>query len=162
MSTNILKALATTWKAESDKGDELCKIPVYQDALAHYMNAMIAAELLMEHNEFAWSNGVPVPEWYYVSCMHLASVFVELKQMNEASTYLLYSSYKIKQLASLPTKVYELRNAAETFSKRAFNMYLHFSEITGKKMPPDITYDEALFQIEKLKLLFDNAERNKN
>ena len=67
MSINVLKELVTTWKAETEKGDELCKIHVYQDALAHYMNAMIAAELLIEHNEFAWGNGVPVPEWYYVS-----------------------------------------------------------------------------------------------
>jgi hypothetical protein len=162
MSISVLKELVITWKAETEKGDELCKIPVYQDAVAHYMNAMIAAELLIEHNEFAWGNGVPVPEWYYVSCLHLASVFVELKQMNEASTYLLYGSYKIKQLASLPTKEYELRDAAEVFSKRAFNVYLNFFKITGKKMPPDITSDETFFQVEKLKLLFDNAEWNKN
>lgn len=162
MSISLLKQLAATWKHETEKGDDLCKISVHKDALSHYMNAMIAAELLMEHNEFAWSNGVPVPEWYYVSCIHLAGVFVELKQMNEASTYLLYGSYKIKQLASLPTKVYELRNTAEKFSKRAFNVYVNFSELAGKKMPPDITNDDTFFQVEKLKMLFDNAERNKN
>ena len=162
MSISVLRELANTWKGETDKGDQFCKIPVFQDALAHYMNAMIAAELLLEHNEFAWDNGIPVPEWYYVSCLHLASVFIELKQVNEASTYLLYGSYKIKQLASLSKKESELHNAAKVFSKRAFNVYLNFSKIKGETMPPNITSDDTFFQIEKLKLLFDNAERNKN
>ena len=29
MSISVLKELVTTWKAETEKGDELCKIPVY-------------------------------------------------------------------------------------------------------------------------------------
>ncbi len=93
MSISTLKQLATTWKAETEKGDELCKNLVYQDALAHYMNAMIAAELIIEDYEFVWGNGVPVPEWYYVSCLHLAGVFVELKQVKEASSVLIDIKY---------------------------------------------------------------------
>jgi hypothetical protein len=161
MSISTLNHLTETWKSETAKGNELLNASYYNKALPHYMEAMMAAELLLRNNKYVWKQGVAIPKWYYLSCTNIAKTYKALHDNNNAADYFLYGTFKIKQLADTAFSK-NLKQTATIYCKKVMQEFINFSKEIGQPIPIDLTKNETFFQIEKMKALFDNAENNKN
>jgi hypothetical protein len=126
------------------------------------MNAMMASELLLGNIVTTSKYLFKLPSMYFIACINIANTFWAMKDINNASSYFLYCTYKMKKLTDQPGINGLLKEAASEYWLKAVQFYSQFSQITGTPILPNLDKEETYFQLQKMKNLFSLGKENMN
>ncbi len=154
MSVSQLKQLENIWQTEIEQGNLLFHASAYREASPHYLEAMIASEVLLENGTSSWKQMLQVPGMYYTSCINMAHNYWGMQQLQNAADYFLYCSYKLKMFSKQEHLSDLSKKTAVVYWLRSIKSYADFSEETGLSMPPNLDNDDTYLQLDKLKSLF--------
>lgn len=162
MSHLQLHQLENTWEASISKGNNLFQSSAFTKAYSHYMQAVVASEVLMENIAADTQHALRVPGMYYVACINLAKNYWGMQDVENAKDYFFYCTYKLKLLADKTAPDLLLKQTATVYWQKAVQAYKEFADITGTHIPFDLNENETYEQLQKLKLLFNVPKERLN
>lgn len=162
MSVSQLQQFEHIWETEIEKGNRLFQYSAFLKAYPHYMEAMIASEVLMENGTSSWKHILRIPGMYYTACINIAYNYWGMQDIKNAADYFLYCTYKLKMFAERDNIGDLLKQTASIYWLKAMQLYSEFSEKAGIPMPPDMDKGDTYFQLEKLKHLFSLRKEDLN
>lgn len=148
MSTLQLQQLENTWQHEIKKGNGFFRSSAYTKASSHYLQAIIASEMLMENIKKGWEHFLRIPGMYYTACINLAYNYWSMQDIKNAGDYFLYCTYKLKLLAERQSDDLLLKQAAALYWQKAVERHTEFAEKTGAPIPADLSSDETYVQLQ--------------
>jgi len=154
MSVPQIRKLENIWQTEIEQGNLLFHASAYQQASSHYLEAVIASEVLLENNTSSWKQMLQVPGMYYTSCINMAHNYWGMQDLANAADYFLYCSYKLKMFSRKEHLTDLSKKTAIVYWLRSIKSYTEFSEKTGFPMPPNMDKEDTYSQLDKLKDLF--------
>ncbi|MEJ7913602.1 MAG: hypothetical protein WKF70_10640 [Chitinophagaceae bacterium] len=162
MSVSQLQQLENIWGKAIQQGNLLFEASAFIEAGPHYMEAVIASEVLMENGTSSWKHSLRVPGMYYTSCINMAHNYWGMQDVANAADYFLYCSYKLKMF-SRKEHVSDLsKKSAFLYWLKTIKLYSEFSDQMGIPMPADMEKDDTYRQLDKLKDLFAIRKANLN
>jgi hypothetical protein len=153
MSLSQLQQLESTWETEMQLGNSLSQSLAFSKAYSHYMDAMVVSEVLMENITTSLQHSLRVPAMYYTACVNLAHNYLGMQDIENAATYFLYCTYKLKMLADKPDADLLLKQTATVYWQKAVQVYTEFADKTGTPIAADMNESETYVQLQKLKNL---------
>lgn len=162
MSLSQLKQLESTWESEMKTGNSFFQSSAFSMAYSHYMDAMVVSEVLMENITTSLQHCIRVPAMYYTACVNLAHNYLSMQDVENAVTYFLYCTYKLKMLADNPDADLLLRQTATVYWQKTVQVYKEFADKTGTPIPLDLNENETYMQLQKLKNLFNLPKEKMN
>lgn len=162
MSVSQLQQLELKWENQIQKGNLLFQTSAFTEAYAHYMEAMIVSELLIDNITTSWQHSSRVPGMYYTACINVAQNYWGMQDLKNAADYYLYCTYKMKKISEKEDVGDLLKQSASIYWLKAIKAYTEFSKKTGVSMPADIDKSDTYLQLERLKVLFSIRQENMN
>jgi hypothetical protein len=162
MSQSQLEQFENIWETEMKKGNCFFQSSAYVKACPHYMQAMIASEVLMENLTGAWGHYLRVPGMYYTACINIAHNYWGMQDIKNAADYFFYCTYNLRRFADKPNKNSLLKETAMLYWQKAVTLYAAFADRTGTSISIDMNKAETYVQLEKLKELFTLRKENMN
>lgn len=162
MSLEQLEQLQSRWLNEMQTGNAFFGSSQFDKAYSHFMDAMVVSEVLMENITTSLEHSIPVPAMYYTSCVNLAYNYVCMQDVENAASYFLYCTYKLKMLTDRRDADSFLKQTATIYWQKAVQVYKEFADKTGTPIPLDLNENETYMQLQKLKSLFNLPKEKLN
>jgi hypothetical protein len=162
MSASQLLQFEGVWKDEIEKGNGFFQSLAFPKAYSHYMEAMMVCEVLMENITSVQQPSLRIPGMYFITCINLANNYFGMQDNENAASYFLYGTYKMKQLSDEPGIPSLVKQAASIYWLKGVQLYTEFSKKSGMPIPVDLSNEETYFQLQKMKQLFALGKENMN